>query len=61
MSMANGTKRKSTANARFVDKLRADGTIRVEATKRIRPGDEVLIHYGRGYFKTAGNSRHSTS
>ena len=61
MSMANGTKRKSKANARFVDKLRADGTIRVEAIRRIKQNDEILIHYGRDYFKTASNSRHTTS
>ena len=61
MSMANGTKRKSRANARFVDNLRSDGTIRIEATRKIRPGTEVLIHYGRDYFATAGNSKHTTS
>ena len=61
MSMANGTKRKSRANARFVDNLRSDGTIRVEATRKIRPNTEVLVHYGRDYFATANNSRHTTS
>ena len=60
MSMANGTRRKSQANARFVDNLRPDGTIKVKATRAIRPGTEILIHYGRDYFATAGVSEHST-
>ena len=60
MSMANGTRRKTDANARFVDNLRADNTIVVKATRIIRPGTEILIHYGKDYFDTAGVSEHST-
>lgn len=60
MPMANGTRRKSDANARFVGNLRADGTIAVRATRTIRPGTEILIHYGRDYFATAGVSEHRT-
>jgi hypothetical protein len=27
------------------------GTIKIYATKTIRPGDEITYHYGRGYFE----------
>jgi hypothetical protein len=61
MSMANGTRYLRQANARFVDNLRSDGTVRIEATRRILPGTEVLLFYGDGYFDTAGNITHTTS
>jgi hypothetical protein len=61
MSITNGTRYIREANARFVDRLRPDGTVHVEATRRIGPDTEVLVHYGRGYFDTAGNSKHTTS
>jgi SET domain-containing protein len=28
------------------------GRIRIEATKRIKPGDEITYHYGKNYFET---------
>jgi hypothetical protein len=61
MSMANGTRYLRQANARFVDNLRSDGTVRIEATRRIRPGTEVVLFYGDEYFDTAGNITHTTS
>ena len=60
MSMANGTRTRSQANARFVDNLRPDNTIVVKATKRIPAGAEILVHYGKDYFKTANVSEHTT-
>ena len=62
MSMANGTARQRDANARFVSRMNSEtsGKVAVRATKRIRIGDEILVHYGRDYFRVAGNSTHTT-
>ena len=61
MSMANGSRRRSNANARFVDYMRpSDGAVKVQATKTIKKNEEIIIHYGRDYFDTASNAKHST-
>jgi hypothetical protein len=60
MSLANGSKSKKSSNAKFMNKLLAGGKANVRATKTIRKGDEIIIHYGSGYFKSAKYHKHKT-
>ena len=62
MSMINGTRLKKDANAVFGGRMqsKATGKMPVKAFRSIKKGDEVFVHYGASYFRTAENARHST-
>ena len=54
MSLANGSKSKSTSNAEFTK----SGYVRT--TKKIPANKEILVHYGKDYFKSAKYHKHFT-
>jgi len=56
---ANAARRNTKPNARFVADSRS-GTARLEATRRIRADEEILLSYGRDYWQGARSSTHST-
>jgi len=56
---ANAARRNTKPNARFVADSRS-GTARLEATRRIRADEEILLSYGRDYWQGARSSSHST-
>ena len=60
LSVANTKTVRSQCNAKYSQHIKADGTVNVRATKRIRPGDEIYIWYGAGFTQTMGNSHHTT-
>ena len=62
MSMINGTRLKKDANAVFRGRMQSKdtGKMPVRAIRPIKKGDEVFVHYGAAYFRTAENARHST-
>ena len=60
ISLANGSKAKTTSNAKFMGKMLPNGTANVRATKANNTGDEIILHYGRGYFKSAKYHKHKT-
>jgi hypothetical protein len=60
MSIANSGRQRSRNNAKFSHKMKQDGTINVRATKKIEAGDEIMIWYGKDYWKSAKYSRHKT-
>ena len=53
-SLANGSKSKATSNAEFTK----SGFIRT--TKKIPANKEILVHYGKDYFKSAKYHKHFT-
>jgi hypothetical protein len=53
-SLANGSKSKKTSNAEFTK----SGFIRT--TKKIPADKEILVHYGKDYFKSAKYHKHFT-
>ena len=62
---ANGVGRVSDgANAGFhvapVNSLRYPGRAVMHATKRLRQGDEIIVAYGKAFFKPGDTSRHTT-
>ena len=59
MSLANGSANKASANARYMDKL-MQGKVNVRATKKIRKGQEIIVHYGAGYFTASKYHKHKT-
>jgi hypothetical protein len=59
MSLANGSASKAQSNARFMDKL-IQGKANVRATKKIRKGQEIIIHYGANYFSQSKYHKHKT-
>lgn len=59
MSLANGSANRSKSNARFMDKL-VEGKVNVRATKKIRKGQEIIVHYGKGYFTASKYHKHKT-
>jgi hypothetical protein len=54
MSLANGSKSKATSNAEFTK----SGYIRT--TKKVPADKEILVHYGKDYFKSAKYHKHFT-
>ena len=60
MSLANGSRGMSGANARFIDNIRPDKTIAVKATKNIRHNKEILVHYGKHYFDSMKKNTNKT-
>jgi len=56
---ANAARRNTKPNARFVTDSRSC-TARLEATRRIRADEEILVSYGRDYWRGAHSSTHST-
>ena len=60
MSLANGSRGMSGANARFVDNIRPDKTIAVKATKNIRHNKEIVVHYGKIYFDSMKKNTNKT-
>ena len=60
MSLANGSRGMSGANARFVDNIRPDKTIAVKATKNIRHNKEIVVHYGKLYFDSMKKNTNKT-
>ena len=61
LSQANGSKYKKYSNAEYVGRGRKkDGALKTLATKSIAIGEEIIVHYGRDYFKSAHCSSHKT-
>jgi hypothetical protein len=60
MSIANSGRQRKGNNAKFSQQMKPNGTINVRATKTIKAGDEILIWYGKDYWKTAKWSKHKT-
>ena len=60
MSLANGSRGMSGANARFIDNIRPDKTIAVKATKNIRHNKEIVVHYGKLYFDSMKKNTNKT-
>ena len=60
MSLANGSRGMSGANARFIDNIRPDKTIAVKATKNIQHNKEIVLHYGKAYFDSMKKNTNKT-
>jgi len=56
---ANASRDGIKPNAKFVLDVRS-GSARLQATRRIRVGDEIFVSYGRNYWIGAASCSHST-
>ena len=58
MSLANAKKQKANTNAKLVNKSTSAG-VNVRATRKIKKGKEIFLHYGNDYWKSV-HGIHST-
>jgi hypothetical protein len=60
MSTANASRNLKGSNAKFSSSAMADGTVKISATKGIKKDSEILLYYGKDYWRGAPSSHHTT-
>ena len=60
LSMANASKQRRHTNAKLSNRVNSTGGVNVRSTKKIKRGSEVILYYGKSYWKTAKNAHHNT-